>query len=283
MVKWIKLSTQMFDDEKIKIIQSMPDGDSILIVWIRLLTLAGKVNDDGFVYLNEHIPYTPEMLATIFGRNLQTVRLALSTFENLGMIENIEGKILISNWTKHQSVEGLADIKRKEQARIRQARHRAKLKEPVTDDVTLQSRDESRKITSLDIELELEGDRELEKEKPLSDVPSDLVKDVIAYLNEKTGKAFKPASKKTQSLIKARVNDLSVGLDDFKKVIDVKCQQWLDDERMKKYLQPTTLFGTKFEGYLNEWVEPVKQERTYKVFGDDPADLDGIDIDNVPF
>jgi uncharacterized phage protein (TIGR02220 family) len=121
------------------------------------------------------------------------------------------------------------------------------------------------------------------KKKPLSDVPSDLVKDVIAYLNEKTGKAFKPASKKTQSLIKARVKDLSVGLDDFKKVIDVKCSQWLDDPNMSKYLQPTTLFGTKFEGYLNEWVEPKKPERDYKIFGDDPADLEGIDIDNVPF
>jgi uncharacterized phage protein (TIGR02220 family) len=116
-----------------------------------------------------------------------------------------------------------------------------------------------------------------------SDVPSDLVKDVVAYLNEKTGKAFKPASKKTQLLIKARVKDLSVGLDDFKKVIDVKCEQWLDDPKYSKYLQPTTLFGTKFEGYLNEWVEPKKQERSYKLFGDDPADLEGIDIDNVPF
>jgi predicted phage replisome organizer/uncharacterized phage protein (TIGR02220 family) len=274
----------MFDDEKIKLIESMPDGDSILIIWIRLLTLAGKVNDEGFVYLNEHMPYTPEMLSTIFGRKLSTVKLALSTFESLEMIETFDGKVMIKNWTKHQNVEGLADIKRKEQARLRQAKHRAKKKQLVTPDVTLQSRDESRKITSLELDLDLEGDRELEKEKPLSsDVPSDLVKDVVAYLNEKTGKAFKPASKKTQLLIKARVKDLSVGLDDFKKVIDVKCEQWLDDPKYSKYLQPTTLFGTKFEGYLNEWVEPKKQERSYKLFGDDPADLEGIDIDNVPF
>jgi len=73
---------------------------------------------------------------------------------------------------------------------------------------------------------------------------------VIDYLNNKANKNFRPTTKKTQSLINARIKE-GFTLDDFKKVIDTKCSQWLGTE-MEKYLRPETLFGTKFEGYLNE-------------------------------
>ncbi len=73
---------------------------------------------------------------------------------------------------------------------------------------------------------------------------------VIDSLNQKANKNFKPTTKKTQSLINARIKE-GFTLDDFKKVIDTKCSQWLGTE-MEKYLRPETLFGTKFEGYLNE-------------------------------
>ena len=116
----------------------------------------------------------------------------------------------------------------------------------------------------------------------LSEVPTDLMREVINYLNEKTGKSFKPASRKTQSLIKARVNELKVTLEDFKKVIDAKCDQWLNDPKYSKYLQPTTLFGPKFEGYLNEWVEPVKEEKEYKTYMED-EEVDEKKIQNLPF
>jgi uncharacterized phage protein (TIGR02220 family) len=82
---------------------------------------------------------------------------------------------------------------------------------------------------------------------------------IINYLNEKANKNFKPSTKKTQSLINARIKE-GFTLDDFKKVIDIKCSQWLGTE-MEKYLRPETLFGTKFEGYLNE---KMKQTRDIK-------------------
>lgn len=75
-------------------------------------------------------------------------------------------------------------------------------------------------------------------------------KEIIDYLNEKTGSRYKHTSKKTQSLIKARVNE-SFTLDDFKKVIDIKTDEWKDTD-MSKFLRPETLFGTKFESYLNQ-------------------------------
>jgi predicted phage replisome organizer len=122
-VKWIKITTSMFDDEKIRIIESMPDADSILVVWIKLLTLAGKVNSNGFIFLTENIPYTNEMLSNLFNRPLNTVRLALTTFKQFGMVDYDETNFLhITNWSKHQNIEGLDKIR--EQNRIRQQRHR---------------------------------------------------------------------------------------------------------------------------------------------------------------
>jgi len=89
------------------------------------------------------------------------------------------------------------------------------------------------------------------------DVP---YKEIVDYLNLKTSKSYKRSTSKTKSLIKARWNE-GFRLDDFKKVIDNKCFEWIDNSDMAKYLRPETLFGTKFEGYLNENnVAPQTQE-----------------------
>jgi len=83
---------------------------------------------------------------------------------------------------------------------------------------------------------------------------------VIDYLNQKTSKNFKSTSQKTQKLIHARVKE-GFTLEDFQKVIDIKTSQWINSKEMSKYLRPETLFGTKFEGYLNEYVEPKYAEQ----------------------
>ena len=80
---------------------------------------------------------------------------------------------------------------------------------------------------------------------------SETYKTITSHLNEKAGTSYKHSSKKTQSLIRARMSD-GFKLDDFKTVIDKKCADWIGDPKMEKYLRPETLFGTKFEGYLNE-------------------------------
>lgn len=123
-INWIKLRVDMFDDEKIKIIQSMPEGDAILVIWIRIIALAGKCNAKGFVLIEDEFPYSDEMLATIFNKPLATVRLALGTFEKFRMIERTEKGIYISNFEKHQNTEGMEKIR--EQARIRKQREREK-------------------------------------------------------------------------------------------------------------------------------------------------------------
>lgn len=104
-VKWIKVTTDIFDDEKILLIESLPDADSIIVIWFKLLCLAGKCNNSGVFMMNDKIAYTESMLATIFRRKETTVRLALETFANFGMVEIIDNVITIPNWGKHQSVD----------------------------------------------------------------------------------------------------------------------------------------------------------------------------------
>lgn len=125
-VKWIKIVTDIFDDEKMLLIESLPDADGIIVVWFKLLCLAGKMNNSGVFVLNGKIAYTDEMLATIFRRPVNTVRLALNTFSEFGMIEIIDDVITIPNWEKHQNIDQME--KMKEQNRIRVAKHREKQK-----------------------------------------------------------------------------------------------------------------------------------------------------------
>ena len=123
-VKWIKLTVDMFDDEKVKLIEAMPEADSIIILWIKLLCLAGKLNDGGAIYLSEYIPYTDEMLATVFNRPISVVRLALQTFEKLKMIDFADSRIIVANWEKHQNIEGLEKLKENNRIRARNYRKR---------------------------------------------------------------------------------------------------------------------------------------------------------------
>ena len=104
-VKWIKIVTDVFNDEKILLIESLPECDSIIVIWFKLLCLAGKNNNCGVFTLNNKIPYTEEMFATIFRRPLNIVRLALKTFQEFGMIEIENNTVIIPNWEKHQSLE----------------------------------------------------------------------------------------------------------------------------------------------------------------------------------
>lgn len=108
-------------------------------------------------------------------------------------------------------------------------------------------------------EEEKEEEQEQEEEKEQN---KKLYIDVVEYLNQKTSKNFKSTSQKTKEKIKARVNE-GYTLEDFKKVINIKTSQWLNDKQMCKYLRPETLFGNKFEGYLNEYIEPRNEEQNY--------------------
>ena len=160
-VKWIKLNVDMFDDEKIKLIQAMPEGDSILLIWIKLILLAGKTNEGGYVYISDNMPYTDEMLSIITGKPLPIVRLALDTFTNLEMIENDEKGIYLVNFEKHQSLDKLEKIR--EQTRLRVARHREKLK--LKEGVTLQVTQCNAIDIDKDIDIDIDKKENIKEKK----------------------------------------------------------------------------------------------------------------------
>lgn len=112
-VKWIKINTDIFDDEKFKLIDALPEADAIQLIWFKLLVFAGRSNSNGIFMFNDKVAYTDEMLAHIFNRPINIVRLALETFERFEMIEQIDGVYVITNWDKHQSVSDYHEKKKK--------------------------------------------------------------------------------------------------------------------------------------------------------------------------
>ena len=120
--------------------------------------------------------------------------------------------------------------------------------------------DVTKSYTEIEIDIELELERELEKDNTIVELPKeryDLVS-VIQYLNSKTDKNFRSVESNNRH-IRARYKE-GYTLEDFKKVVDVMCKQWGKDKKMKSYLRPETLFGSKFDGYLNQ---TTKKETEY--------------------
>ena len=127
MIEWVKLKTDTFEDEKIKIIESMPKGDAILIIWFKLILLAGKTNEKGYIYISEDKPYTEKELSVVLNKSIKLINFALQTLENLKMIERKQNNICIINFEKHQNKEGLDKIR--EQTKLRVAKYREKQKD----------------------------------------------------------------------------------------------------------------------------------------------------------
>ena len=126
-VKWIKLTTDMFDNRKIKHLRRLPDGNNIVLIWVMLLTMAGRCNAGGMIFLTESIPYTPKMLADELDFEENTVQLAIKALEQLNMIVTNAGFYKVSGWEEYQNIEGMEKIR--ESKRLAQAKWRNKKKE----------------------------------------------------------------------------------------------------------------------------------------------------------
>ena len=125
--RWIKLRTEMFDDDKIKIIQAMPEGDSLIVIWIRMLILAEASNAEGCLMISDSLPYSEEMLATVFNKSLSVIRLAVKTFEAFGMVKVENGGIRIQSFAEDQN-EKSQDIREYNRLKKAESRKRAKQK-----------------------------------------------------------------------------------------------------------------------------------------------------------
>ena len=231
-VKWIKITTNMFDDEKIRLIESMPDADAVLVIWVKLLVQTGRTNANGYIFLNENIPYTDEMLATIFNRPLNTVRLALQTFKRFGMIEMDENGIRVINWDKHQNIEGLEKIR--EQTRQRVAKHREQKK--------LQ---EGNKDVTLPVTLSNAPELELDLDKKEKEHTEQFFETIWKLYPRRKGKA---GVKETQ-----RKRLMKVGEEQLRKCIERFKRDMEQEKRpLDKYPYGSTFFNGGYIDYLDE-------------------------------
>lgn len=174
-VKWIKLFVDIWDNRKIRQIETLPDGDTVLIIWLKLLTLAGNINNDGFVYFTKDIPFSDEMLAAHFGKPLNTVKMALEVFQRFGMIEIVNEIIRVSNWEKYQNKQRLDDLK--EYNRIKQREHRERVNEMSMLSIDSQDIERRKKIE--------EEEKKIEEKKSVARFTPPTRAEVDAYCAER--------------------------------------------------------------------------------------------------
>ena len=170
------------------------------------------------------------------GVSIQNVRTALKRFEKLGFLTdestNKNRLITIVNWAIYQGSDDEPNRQTNKQ-------------------LTGNQQAANRQLTAIKNIRTKEG-----KNKEVKDIveqePDPIpYREIIDYLNQKAGKSFKHSAAGNKRVIKARWNE-GYKLDQFKRVVDNKCQDWLNDEKMSQYLQPSTLFGNKFDQYLNQ-------------------------------
>lgn len=221
-VKWIKVVTDIFDDEKMLLIEGLPGADSIMVIWFKLLCLAGKTNNSGVFIFNDRIPYTDEMLAAIFRRDINLVRMALKTFEDFGMIEIVDNVITIPNWSKHQALDAYEKKKERDRLRIREKRAQQKaLISGMSPGVGRQVADTSPDVALLEEDIEreeekerdIEGDIEPDDKRP-GGVPYESIKSMYNEICVSFPRCTSLSDKRKKA-IKARITG-GYTLEDFK-------------------------------------------------------------------
>ena len=121
-IKWVKISTDIFDNRKIKHLRRLPKGNDIALMWVMLLVMAGRCNKDGTVFLTESVPYNQKMLADELGFEEETVALAMKTFKQLNMITYDDKFFAITGWEEYQNVDQMGKIREQTRQRVAKLR-----------------------------------------------------------------------------------------------------------------------------------------------------------------
>ena len=212
-VKWIKLTTDMFDNRKIKHLRKLPEGNNIVLIWVMLLTMAGRCNSGGMIFLTENIPYSTKMLADELDFEENTVKLALEALVRFNMIVTDCGFFSIAGWEEYQNIEGMDKIR--ESKRLAQARWRAKQKE-LPEVSTVDSTVDSTRYLVDDAEEDIEEDKEIDIDKEKR-VDCQQIADLYHSICTSFPK-LRSLSDSRRKAIKARLNTYS--LDDFRTVFE---------------------------------------------------------------
>lgn len=278
-VSWIKIEIEMFSNRKIKQIRKMPEGNNIVLIWVMLLTMAGRCNSNGIIFLTENIPYTTKMLADELDFEESIIQLALTVLEKFGMITRDSELLSIPGWEEHQSADELEKIRDQNRKRVAEYRERQKNKVALLckkDDVTLQKRysnitvTEQNKNKDKDLELDLDTELDKDKEKDINDliVSKDTIRqtDVQRIIDEwNTLEEFginpvKRMTSKREQAVKARIR-----------------QNHMDDilEAIENIRHSSFLQGQNKEGWMITFDWFLKPGNFAKVFEGNYLDKSG--------
>ncbi len=256
-VKWIKITTDVFDDEKILLIESLPDSYAIIVVWFKLLCLAGKQNNSG-VFMMGQMPYTDKMLATIFRMKETTVKMALEVFEQFGMVEIIDGVITIPNWNKHQTLD--AYEKKKERDRLYQQERRAVQRQLVQKSSDSQASQSSDVVVSdKEEEKDIEKDIDNNKNSAFDNAPSKqkVSKSEIEAFFESVWKLY-PNKKGKGQVSDAKKKILyEIGYEHIASAVERYTKELAKDD-WRKPQNGSTFFNSGYVDYLDWNYQPTK-------------------------
>lgn len=253
---WLKLKDDFFDEKYIKALRKLPDGDALVIIYLKLQLKSLKT--EGIIKYEHIMPNVSSELSLMLDEDENKVKLALNAVVGMGIAELWDDETLYLS-----AMQELIGSESSSAMRVR--RHREQKKLSNTDNEALQCNAD---VTQCNKNV---TQRREEKRRDREEIEKNIYSPIISFLNEKAGTNYRSSSAKTKTLIKARAEE-GFTLDDFKTVIEKKCAEWLNTP-MEKYLRPETLFGTKFEGYLNARVNVKTNANT----GMDESDIDSLD------
>lgn len=242
---WLKLRGDFFQSHQIRILEGMPNGKEYAYFLLKLM--AESISHEGRLRLTDTIPYNEELFASLTNTNIDIVRAAIKAFESLGLVEIMDDGTYYM--TQVQKMIGSA-ANNDNANRQRRFREREKEKSLLMDNasVTQDVQENYASVTNRNERLENRDKRldiDIEKETRKKDCSA-----IVSYLNEKLGTQYRPSGK-TSELIGARLKE-GYTVEDFTKVIDTMCSEWLGDPKMEQFLRPSTIFSkTHFPEYLN--------------------------------
>jgi len=233
---YLKLKENFFDSDSIVLLEDMKDG--ILYSNILLKLYLKSLKNGGKLQLDEHIPYTAQMIATLTRHQIGTVERALEIFRQLGLVEQLDSGAFYMTDIELMIGQSSTEAERKRAARLE-------------NKALLPPRTKGGHLSDIrPPEIEIEKEIEIIHSHVSHDDVDKSHFEIIEYLNLKTGSKFKPTTKPYVQAIRSRLKE-GYTVDDFKTVIDKKCREW-KGTKLEKYLTPKTLFApSHFDTYLN--------------------------------
>jgi len=225
---WLKLKDDFFTQKAIKKLRKIAGGDTFTIIYLKMMLLAMK--SDGKIYHEGIENDFQEELALELDEDKENVQLTVTYLINHGLMEELQNEYFLP--------ESIANTGSESNSAERVRRYRLKKSNvSVTCNTQVTSGNASVTLSNTEKEIEI-------------DIDKNILSGSVHHLNQKAGTNYKTSSKSTARLLKARISE-GHSLDDIKKVIDIKAAEW-KGTNMATYLRPETLFGTKFESYLNQ-------------------------------